>query len=59
MLAIGACFAKDGSKIAKGVMAALEGGAMTAEDVADQLSPEARLVLFGSKRGRKTNPDTD
>ena len=58
MLAIGACFGKDGSKIAKGVMTALEGGALTAEEIADQLSPDAQLVLFGSKRGRKANPDS-
>lgn len=58
LLAIGAAFAKDGTKIANNVISALEGGAMTEEDLIEELSEDARLILFGSKRlGRETNPD--
>ena len=59
MLAIGATFAKDGSKIANTVIDALDGGRMTEEDLIEELSEQAQLVLFGSKRlGRKRDPDT-
>ena len=62
MAAIGSVFAKDGAKMAEEVMATLEGGAMTADEVAEKLDDTAKLVLYGSKRlGRtpNTDPDTD
>lgn len=62
MAAIGACFAKDGQQIANKVLASLDGGPLTVEDVYQTMSDDARKVMFGQRQsevldGSETDSD--
>jgi len=64
MAAIGACFAKDGQRIVNQIMTALDGGPDMVEDVFEEISDQAKLVLFGHSQtevlsGHETDSDQD
>lgn len=65
MAAIGAVFSKDGKKIARKFMSALDGPGLSTDDVFENLGEDQKLILFGQSAmeqyGHKTDsdPDTD